>query len=35
MIGVLGHGSALARLYWAGDNLENEVNFVMNHAPGT
>ena len=35
MNGVLGHDSALIRLYWAGDNLgANEMNVVMNHAAG-
>ena len=34
MIGVLGHGSALERLYWAADNLANEMNFVVNHTHG-
>ena len=34
MNGVLGHDSAFVRLCWAGDNLANEMNFVMNHAPG-
>ena len=33
MIGVLGHDPALGRLYWARD-LGNQMNFVMNHAPG-
>ena len=32
---VLGHGSALVKLYLAGDNLGyNEMNYDMNHAPG-
>ena len=37
MIAVLGHDSALARLHRAGDNLRywDEMNFVMNHTPGT
>ena len=30
----LSHDSTLVRLYWAGDNLVNEMNFVMNHASG-
>ena len=34
MIGVLGHDSALLWLYWAGDNLANEMNFGVNHALG-
>ena len=34
MNGVLGHDSVLIRLYWAGATWGNEVNFVMNHAPG-
>ena len=31
--GVLGHYSALIRLYWAGITWANEINFVMKHAP--
>ena len=31
---VLGHNSALARLYWDRDNWANEMNVVMNRAPG-
>ena len=34
MIGVLGHDSILVRLYWAGTTWANEVNLVMNYAPG-
>ena len=34
MNGVLGHDSELGRLYWAGATWANEMNFVMNHAPG-
>ena len=34
MNGVLGHDSALVRLYWGGTTWANEVKFVMNHAPG-
>ena len=34
MNAVLGHDSALVRLYWAGVNLGNEMNFVMNCTPG-
>ena len=34
MNGVLGHVSALERLYLAGDTWANEMNFVMNHEPG-
>ena len=33
MNGVLGHDSALVRLYWAGTTWDNEMNFVRNHAP--
>ena len=29
MNGVSGHDSALFRQYWAGDNLTNEMNFVI------
>ena len=29
MIGVLGHDSALLRLYWAGDNLSEWDEFVV------
>ena len=35
MNGVLGHNSALVKLYWAGATWANEMNFVMNQAPGT
>ena len=31
---LLDHYSAPVRLYWAGDDLVNEMNFVMDHAPG-
>ena len=34
MNGVLGHDSALVRLYWAGATRANETDFVMNHTPG-
>ena len=34
MIGVLGHDSALVRLYWVGATGANEMNFVIKHAPG-
>ena len=34
MNGVLGHDSAIARLYWAGTIWANEMSFVMKHAPG-
>ena len=32
MNAVLGHNSAL--VYWVGTTWANEMNFVMNHAPG-
>ena len=31
MIGVLGHDSALLRLYWAGDNLGEWDEFYSSH----
>ena len=34
MIGVLGHDSALLRLYFAGENLGEWDDFVMNFTPG-
>ena len=34
MNGLLGHDSALVRLYWAGATWVNEMNSVMNHALG-
>ena len=33
MNGVLGHGSALYGYTGSGTTWENEMNFVMNHAP--
>ena len=34
MIGVLGHNSALVRLYWAGDNLGEWDEFCYEPSPG-
>ena len=34
MNGILGHDFALLRLYWGRATWANEMNFVMNHAPG-
>ena len=35
MIGVLGHDSALSGYTEQETTRANEMNFVMNHAPGT